>query len=156
MKYKMFSTKILLCLILLTICQFWVFILPVHGLSYEVTYTIDHGYTQNVNSYLDPGDQWKITWNVISGSGINVFIEDPAAVLLYTAAASSSGSYTITATINGTYNADFYNYNAEQVQIHIKVEDIGAGVPGFDFLIVLSLLGLLTLFIYRKANPFKI
>ncbi|MDD1779475.1 MAG: emp24/gp25L/p24 family protein [Candidatus Helarchaeota archaeon] len=158
MKLKRFPTKLVLCLVLLAMCQSWVLVSPVHGYAVEITTWINDGTSYPASSSLDPGDQWQVTWNVLSGVSIDVSIDDPDAVLLYTESASTGGSYTVTATINGTYDAEFSNPNDGMgpVQVSIRTEKLGSGVPGFNFILVLSLLGLLILFIYRKTKPIKI
>jgi hypothetical protein len=159
MTVKRFSTKFLLCLVLLAMCQFGIVVLPVHGYALETTTWIADGGSYGRGSGLDSGDRWRVEWDILQGDGgLNVFIEDPDTVDLYTEMDSIGGSYVVTATTNGSYEVNFENPldGLGSIQLHVKTENLGPAIPAFNLIITISLLGLLILFTYRKTKPLKI
>ena len=160
MKQKKIPTKVLLCLVLLAICQFSVVVVPVHGLAWEVTTWITDGGSYGRGSDLDPGDRWQVIWNVtapITGT-IDVYFENATGGVVHTELESIGGSYVVTATSNGTHWARFKNPldGGPQIQVYIYTNNLGAGIPAFNLIVIISLLGLLILFSYRRTKTIKI
>ncbi|MDD1779474.1 MAG: hypothetical protein LUQ65_15030, partial [Candidatus Helarchaeota archaeon] len=63
-------------------CQAWVLVVPVHGLSWVYTRTLSDGGSFGAGSYLEPGEKWLVDW--VANASVSVSIEDPDGVLLYT------------------------------------------------------------------------
>jgi hypothetical protein len=158
MHKKSISSKLLLCLVLLSICQFSVLMVPVNGLAWEITTWVSDGGQYSRGSYLDPGDRWYVKWDVLQGSSIDVSFENASSGVFHTIPDSAGGSYEFTAKENGTHYAYFDNPSdgGGSVQIYVLTENRGPAIPGFNPFLIIALLGLFVLFIYRKTKPIPI
>lgn len=125
------------------------------GMVVETTFWVSTSGSHSKLQDLAENEKWVVGWEVLQGGNgrVDVLISTEAEDVTYLDDDyTSSNSYTLDPGVAGSYQAKFTNPYSEDKQVKVTTQVTAAvDIPGYDGIIVIGLISLVTLLMVRRV-----